>query len=90
MKTTPVGPLNILLRDEELELSKRFYVPVEVTSTCPGCGSNIVKDLTKEYLSYPHTNRVTKLYFTHEDCGEEGEDTEWSHDVVVRISLEEA
>jgi hypothetical protein len=83
----PVGPLTIRALDAEVEMDKRTHLPVEISSTCPGCGVQVVQDMTDRYLSYPIINKPKKCNFYHE-CAD-GKDTEWEHQVVVRVTLEE-
>lgn len=37
---------------------KRFYMPgVKITAKCPQCGTDVVKDLSSQYLGYPPTGK---------------------------------
>jgi len=71
--------------DGEIELSKRTYLPITVTSDCPHCGETLTMDLSSQYLSYPVTNRPFDLRFYHET--DEAEHS-WTHRVVLRVRLE--
>ncbi len=70
-----------------IELDKRTYLPFEVTSTCPQCGAEITKDMTRHYLSYPATGKPEKMYFSHEA---EGGEHDWHEMVIVGFTLEPA
>lgn len=57
---------------------KRFYLPFEIKAECPNCFSDVSRDLSYSYLSYPVTGpNVVSLY-----CGRCG------HDFDVRVELE--
>jgi len=76
---------------EHVEIDvKRFYLPYEVTSTCPQCGKEETTDLSVNYLSYP-SDGETEISFSHcEDEDDEDEDpctNEWSEVVVLAITL---
>jgi hypothetical protein len=67
---------------------KRFHIPVTLTSKCPGCGTEVEKDLTEKYLSYPNVGVVEEVSFYHE-CSEPPnyKCEEWSVPVVLDIHV---
>jgi hypothetical protein len=83
----PVGPLTIINTDEEIELSKRFRMPVICSSACPSCKKVVTLDMSEvSYLSYPRTNRPEIITMFHE-CDNDII-TEWNYEVVVKVTLE--
>ena len=73
--------------DERVEMAKRMYAPIIVSSDCPTCGETKVIDHTEgNYFGYPLTNEPFELGFWCNEC--EGDD--WSHTVVLRVRLEKA
>jgi len=88
------------LRVEQIEAVqecrvKRFYFPAVLTSTCPVCGKDIVKDGRNDYISYPSFNLPQKVYFCHEaevftDDGEvDYLEHEWEETIVLKLVVEE-
>ncbi len=58
------------VKDVEIVLKKRQYVPIIVRVDCPNpnCGSVICRDLTNSYLSYPVVGEEVEMFFECEDC----------------------
>lgn len=83
----PIGPLTIIDTDEEIELSKRFRMPVICSSACPSCKKVVTLDMSESsYLSYPRTNRPETITISHECTASDL--TEWKYEVVVKVTLE--
>ena len=61
----------IVPNDDKVELSKRFYIPFTVKTSCPKCKEKLEKDLTKDYLSYPVLGELTPLHFFCHNCNED-------------------
>jgi hypothetical protein len=73
---------------------KRFYFPAILTSNCPECGEEVVKDGRNQYISWPSFNKPQEVHFYHEaevDLGN-GEkdyiDHEWSETILIKLILE--
>lgn len=60
--------------DEEVELSKRTYLPFILKINCNLCNKELVKDLTINYLSYPVINTIQDICFYCDKCDVEQEE----------------
>lgn len=74
---------------------KRCYLPIVITDTCPTCGEEVSKDLSRDYLSYPTINQPFKTGMYHyiegsKEDGSKNEEHEWNVIVVLRVSMEAA
>jgi hypothetical protein len=70
---------------------KRAYLPFVIESTCPGCGGEVERHLTEDYLSYPRIGGPQIIDFVHEIeepryrvCGR------WSETVVIDFTIRPA
>lgn len=66
---------------------KRCYLPIEITDTCPTCGTTVTKHLSSDYISFPKVNEPTKLSMYHH-IEETGEEHDWFVFVVFRVTAE--
>ena len=67
---------------------KRFYIPFEVTTTCPKCGHVNTVDLNNEYLSYPILGEPDKVYFScYNEDKEDYCEEEYEVEVILNLSL---
>jgi hypothetical protein len=85
----PVSKLSIVNTLAPIELEKRTFIPVVLSSKCPHCGTDVSNDLAdgETYLSYPKVNRPITFTFWHE-CPD-GEDTEWQYNIIIRMTVTE-
>ena len=65
---------------------KRFYIEgVEMSSNCPKCGTETIREIGGDDCSYPELNKVEKKYFWcdgNEECGEE-----WEEDYIFELTV---
>lgn len=76
--------MEILKLDQEVELSKRFYLPgIIIKHTCKKCGEKLKFDLGIDYISYPETNKPENIYFCCDKC-----DIEYEKQIIIRTQVE--
>ena len=75
---------SIINISDNVELSKRFYLPgIVIKGKCPKCKTILENDLGENCLSYPQTNKLEEVYFCCNNC-----DKEFSKQIVIKISVE--
>lgn len=69
---------------DKVELSiKRFYLPIKIERSCPGCNNECEVDLNDNYLSYPTVNQKEQICFYCNEC-----DQEFGVDAILKISIQ--
>ena len=68
---------------------KRFYLPIEISATCPHCGEEVYRDFDSDYLSYPDFNVPYEITFYHNDLAKSGQEHEWKEEVIFGITCKE-
>lgn len=70
----------------EIQMAKRFYLPVIISEKCPACGHEVKVDFSVDsYLSYPSPNEPFQYDFYCDECGHEWKSEE---EIVLKITLE--
>jgi len=62
---------------------KRFYFPLIINLKCPHCQSEVTRDFSDHYLSYPKLNKKITEGFYCKSC-----DKEFEADMFLRISID--
>ena len=74
----------VIAIDEEFELQvKRLCLPVRLALKCPKCKITTIKDLNREYLSYPIVNRPEELYHCCPNC-----ENEFDTKITLKMTME--
>lgn len=61
---------------------KRFNIYKDIDVLCPCCDTDFTIESGSEYISYPETEQVNKLFFCCQECGEGLE-----IDVFIRLNV---
>jgi len=66
---------------------KRFYFPTTLEAKCPTCGTEVKREFSDDYLSYPTANKPFDLNVYC--AGPEGKDDHnFTVKVMLRVALE--
>jgi hypothetical protein len=65
---------------------KRLYVPgYALKAACPSCGTEITVNFARRPLIYPIPDKTMTIGLM---CPQEGCDTEWEAQIVLRLAVE--